>query len=78
MNILSENPDFLPSTNLKLLTQIKYIARNNCDVCKFIIFLRDSLCDYLLWMTVNLGVLLPDTSCVCNAAYMIFMLYESQ
>lgn len=78
MIILSETPNFLPSPNFKLLSQIKYISRNDHSVCKFIIFLRDSLCDYLLWMTVNLDAPLPDTSCVYDVGCMIFMLYASQ
>jgi hypothetical protein len=82
MNILCENPDFLPSTNFKVLSQIKYISRNDHVSCKVIIFLRDSLCDYLLWLTENLGPPLPNTSCVCvcvcDTGYVIFMLYESQ
>ena len=75
MNILSENLNFLPSTNFKSLSQIKYISRNDRNVCKFVIFLRDGLCDYLLWMTVNLAAPLPDTSCVYDAGRMTFMLY---
>jgi hypothetical protein len=76
-NILSENLNFLPSTNFELLSQIKYISRNDRSICKFIIFLRVGLCDYLLWMTVNLAAPLPDTSCVYDAGCMIFMLYDA-
>jgi hypothetical protein len=64
-NILNENPDFLPSTNLKLLSQVKDISINYRNVRKFIIFVRDSLCGHLPWVLENVAAPLPNMSCVC-------------
>jgi hypothetical protein len=48
INILNKKYDFLPLTNLKLLSPLKENERIYI-VFKFIISVRCSNCDYLLW-----------------------------
>jgi hypothetical protein len=48
MNILNENIDFMHSTNIKLLSQIKRNLINNYDSSKFIISVTGDHCHYSL------------------------------